>query len=401
MRSVLVLLEKRGYRPYGGAERATQLILALLADEGFNITVLTGNRNFNVGSVKCIYSPLLDVPSKVHLWRNMLRSNARNWLSEIIKKVDAVYIPRLAYPAIPLARRCEAEVIVHLHDYQPITYCSAVFNHGENCSISLKEDMKTSLQFEILENESIIKSMSSLLATPLNKLSMLWIKEANEIICVSRRQRDIIVSVAPELADKLKVIYNPLPTIPLVEKRLEDPTFMYLGGDSYVKGFYVLLDASRRILKRGQNVKFLLTRNFKDVNKRFVERLNEEFKGKYDLLGHLDYENVLKCHSISHAIIFASIWEEPLPYVVLEAMLAGTIPIASKVGGVPEIVEQSFAEKMLFEPCNVDELADRMESLLAMSKEQITDMGLSLREAVLRRFNSEVTKRKLIEVISS
>jgi len=398
------LLEKRGYKPYGGAERATQLILALLADEGFDITVLTGNMDFahaRAGGVKCIYSPLLDAPSKVHLWKNMLRLDARKWLSEIIKKVDAIYIPRLAYPAIPLAKKCETEVIVHLHDYQPITYCAAVFNQGEKCSTSLMDDMKTSLQFEILENESIIRTMSSLLATPLNKLSMLWINEASEIICVSKRQRDIIASVAPGLADKLKVIYNPIPTVPLVDKKLREPTFMYLGGDSYVKGFYVLLEVSRRVLRRGHNVKFLLTRNFRDVNRLLVQRLNEELKGKYNLLGYLDYKNVLRLHSISHAILFPSIWEEPLPYVVLEAMLAGTIPIASKVGGVPEIVKGSFAEKMLFEPCNVDELADRMESLLSMSNEQIKDLGFGLREAALKNFDSEAIKKKLVEIFLS
>ena len=119
------------------------------------------------------------------------------------------------------------------------------------------------------------------------------------------------------------------------------------------------------------------------------------------VLGYLRHEEISKLHSISHALSFPSIWEEPLPYAVLEAMLSGTIPIASKVGGVPEIVEGSFAEKMLCEPYNVDELADRMESLLAMSNEQIVDVGLSLREAMIKNFDSEVTKRKLMEIFLS
>jgi glycosyltransferase involved in cell wall biosynthesis len=304
---ILVLLEKRGNKPYGGAEHATQLILALLADAGFDITVLTGNRNFHVDGVKCIYSPHLEVPSKVHLWTNMFMSNVRNWLRKIIRKVDVVYIPRLAYPAIPLAKRCEAKIIVHLHDYQPITYCAAIFNHSEKYRMSLMADMKTSLQFEILENESVIRSMSSLMATPLNKLSTRWIREASEIICVSRRQRDIIASVAPKLVNKLKVIYNLLPTVPLVKKKLGDPTFAYLGGDNYVKGFYAILEASQKILKLQQTVKYLFAGDFKDVNRVLVERLNEDCKGTYDVLGYLDYEDVLRLHCISHAILFPSI----------------------------------------------------------------------------------------------
>ena len=44
-------------------------------------------------------------------------------------------------------------------------------------------------------------------------------------------------------------------------------------------------------------------------------------------------------HFITYALLFTSIWEGPLPYVVMESMLARTLPISSKVGGVPEIVQ--------------------------------------------------------------
>jgi glycosyltransferase involved in cell wall biosynthesis len=303
---------------------------------------------------------------------------------------------------IPLAKKYKKKVVVHLHDYQPITYCSAIFGyHSGHYNANFLGDIRRSLKFEIFENKGTGRSILSSLVTPLNKFGRLWLSEADEIICVSKRQCKIIGSVAPELSDRLKVIYNPLPQIPLVEKRLGESNIMYLGGDSYVKGFHIFLRASQEILKQGITVKFLLTRDFKDVNRLYIKRLNKSFKGAYNLLGYLRHEEVLKLHSISHALLFPSIWEEPLPYAVLEAMLSGTIPIASKVGGVPEIVEGSFAEKMLCKPYNVDELADRMESLLAMSNEQIVDVGLSLREAVLNKFDSEAMKKKLIEIFSS
>ncbi|MEM2196985.1 MAG: glycosyltransferase family 4 protein, partial [Sulfolobales archaeon] len=128
-----------------------------------------------------------------------------------------------------------------------------------------------------------------------------------------------------------------------------------------------------------------------------IERLEKT----YNLLGYLEYEEVLKLHSITHALLFSSIWEEPLPYVVMEAMLMGTIPIASKVGGVPEIVGETYAEKMLFEPGNVEELLNKIESVLTMSSEQIANVGRRLREAILKKFDPEVIKRKLIKVFSA
>jgi len=78
----------------------------------------------------------------------------------------------------------------------------------------------------------------------------------------------------------------------------------------------------------------------------------------------------------------------------------GTIPIASRIGGVPEIVEGTYAEEILFEAGNVEESVDRMESILTMSKERIKDVGFGLREATLKRFDSEITKRDLIRIFS-
>jgi len=70
------------------------------------------------------------------------------------------------------------------------------------------------------------------------------------------------------------------------------------------------------------------------------------------------------------------------------------------VGGIPEIVGGTFAEKMLFEPGNIQQCADRLASLLAMSEDQVVDVGLSLRETVLRKFESEAVRTKLLQAFS-
>ncbi|MEM4489329.1 MAG: hypothetical protein QXK88_11170 [Desulfurococcaceae archaeon] len=56
------------------------------------------------------------------------------------------------------------------------------------------------------------------------------------IVCISRRQAEIIGWLASELVDKLRGIYNPLPDTPPIKKSLGDP-ILYLGVDSCVKGF--------------------------------------------------------------------------------------------------------------------------------------------------------------------
>ena len=400
MSSILVFLERK---PFGGAERATSLILQLLANEGFNLTVVAGSKNIeSLKNVKWVYSPLLDVPSKLHLWLTLLRPMI-NQFGELIKKSDVVYIPRLAYPIIPLAKKYGKKIVVHLHDYQPMSYCAAAFPSSlKKYDIDLLSDVKASLQHELLENENVWRAIFCSLVTPLNKLCGIWLSEADEIICVSKKQREIIGSAMPELMNRLRVIYNPLPKQPLVEKDLSNqPSMLYLGGDSYTKGFHMFLKVSCEILKRNHNVKFQLTRNLKNArNKAVIETLNKRFDGAYRLLGHLKYKDVLRLHSTNHAILFPSVWEEPLPYAVVESMLSGTLPIASRVGGVPEIVQGTYAEKMMFTPGDVEESVRRIEEVLSLSEESLIDIGASLRESILKKFNVNMIRDQLLDIFS-
>jgi glycosyltransferase involved in cell wall biosynthesis len=399
MGSILVLLEKRYYKPYGGAELATTRILSLLVKEGFDVFVVTGNKIFKTDGIKYVYSQLLDIPSKVHLWINLYKIS-KSWLDKFLKKFDTVYIPRLAYPLIPLAKKYGKKVVVHLHDYQPITY-SSVFYPNESYSVNLLKDMRKSLQFEILENENTWRALLSLSATPLNRLNRLWLSKADAIICVSKRQREIIGSVAPELEDKLRVIYNPLPEVNLAEKKLKKPTFMYVGGDSYIKGFHIFLRASNNLLKQNSDMNFLVVGKLKNqYSKAVIELLNKKFRGVYHLFGDLPHNEVMKLYSISYAFIFSSITEEPFPYSIVEAMMTGTLPIASRVGGISEIIEGTLAEKFLFEPGNALELTDNIKNLLSLSASTLVDIGIRLRETIQKKFDEGEIKKKLIKIFN-
>ena len=63
------------------------------------------------------------------------------------------------------------------------------------------------------------------------------------------------------------------------------------------------------------------------------------------------------------AVVVPSVWREPCPTVVLEAMLAGAPVIASRIGGIPELVDDGQA--MLVEPGNVEALGAAMARVVA------------------------------------
>ena len=156
------------------------------------------------------------------------------------------------------------------------------------------------------------------------------------------------------------------------------------------------------ILNRGRRncASFFLVGEFKREHGVLVRKLNDTFRKTFRLLGRLSHEDMLKLYSRSYVVLVPSICEEPLPYVVMEAMAMGTLPIASRIGGIPEIVKGTYAERLMFTPGCYEEMADRMETVLSLSRDQLVDVGFKLREVTLKRFDDEEVKQRLLEVFS-
>jgi len=394
-----VLIVSEQWWPEGtGGILASHLIAKILRDARFKLTVVHGMKeSVMIEGINYIYTELLSVRNKHSLWLNCFALAKQPWFVEAVRRCDIVYIPRYCYPLIPFAKRLDKRVVVHLHDYQPISYNAVVFNGEERDGFGLSNVVR----FEVLEHGSVSRAILGAFTAPVNGLCRMWLSEADAVICVSRRQAEIISNRAPELAHKIRIVYNPLPETPPLEEKLESPTFTYAGGGSYVKGFHIFIQASLDLLKRGNSINFMLTgslRGFRHQHMRLLEKLNDSLTGSFRLLGHLPYEDVLRLYSRSHAVLVPSVWEEPLPYVVMEAMAMGTIPIASRIGGISEIVKGTYAEKMMFIPGNVDEFIERMKEILSSSREQLLDVGASLREEVLKRFNAGHIKKELLKV---
>jgi len=391
---VLAIAERCWPEGTGGI-LAIHLVLGLLKDV-FEIMVATGTkRPERVEGVRYAYVPCLDAPSKIHLWASLLKPDGK--LGELVKQTDVVYVPRLAYPLIPLAKRYNKKVIVHIFDYQLISYNAVIMSSLRGSPL---DRLGEEARFELLEHGSAARALAGSLLALTNRLCRAWVAQADRVICVSKDHCHIMSSTAPELARKLRVIYSPPPSVPLAEKRLGEPRIVYVGGDSYVKGFHVLLSACQKALRRHPSLGLLLAGNYRAASRRVIRKLNEQSGGAYSLLGRLTHEELLKLHSVSHALLFPSICRDTLCYGVMESMLAGTIPIASRTGGIPEIVQGTYAEKMLVKPGSVDDIVDRVETVLSLPNDQLMDIGMELRRNTIARFDNELIKRQLLDVFN-
>ena len=150
------------------------------------------------------------------------------------------------------------------------------------------------------------------------------------------------------------------------------------------KGLPFTIRAVHSLIKKGHNIAFFIISEGEEKIRlqRFVERLG--LQDRVFLTGHIDKASELL--SAFDMFTLTSI-KEGLPYVLLEAGLAGLPTVATKVGGIPEIVE-NMKSGILVYPKNVLEV-ERALSFLIDFKKKRSEFGDNLKEKVWRDFTLE------------
>jgi glycosyltransferase involved in cell wall biosynthesis len=390
----------------GGAERATYLILSLLAQQGFKITVITGtSKPAMIPGVKYYFTRYLRNSNRLTGWTLVRLLATQHTFTKLLEEHDILYIPLSAYPLIPIAKKIGLHVIVHFHNYMPIRY-GGVKYFFEPDIISPLEELRLAVFHEFYIQKSSLRTLLSPLSLIGYMLSKGWLMSVDRIICVSKRQAELISKNYPQLADKIEVIYNPFPTEFMsieTEKNVNSiPTFLYVGGDNYIKGFHVLLYILKKLKNENMISRFLLLGNYSKHSTELLRKIGQGKTLKLDIIGFVPHERVIELHKVSWALLFLSLIEEPLPYAVIEASMLNTLPIAPKMGGIKEILYDTPAEKYMFTPWNVKDIVEKVKTIATNDINNLMKEGSELRAAMFKFFRESHDKslKKLIKVFS-
>lgn len=93
-------------------------------------------------------------------------------------------------------------------------------------------------------------------------------------------------------------------------------------------------------------------------------------KDRVHFLGHLSAERLCEILCSAKAVVIPSVWYENMPYALLEALAAGKIVVASRIGGMAERIidgENGF----LFEAGNIRDLVSVFEGMSCKDMLQI------------------------------
>jgi glycosyltransferase involved in cell wall biosynthesis len=225
---------------------------------------------------------------------------------------------------------------------------------------------------------------------------------SDQIIAVSAATRESIIGKTPSLASKVHVIYNGI-DLRRVDGRTavnaraglgigpEDPLIVTVGILHPAKGQGVFLRAAAALKPSFPSLKILIAgAPFRETDDDYRRRL-EEMTVELGIAGSVIFtgfrEDVLDLVEAADVFVHAAVYPEPFPRSLLEAMALRKPVAATKVGGIPEIIEPG-ATGLLVAPSDPLSLAEAMGSLLS-DRGRALRLGLNGRRKVETEFTIE------------
>jgi glycogen(starch) synthase len=191
---------------------------------------------------------------------------------------------------------------------------------------------------------------------------------------------------APETVSRSSVIFNGLDLPALLPKPLptERPRLLCLGRLQTQKGFDLALSALAAVVEKFPNVRLTIAGD--GPERAALERRTSELKltGFVDFIGWVSPEKVPELINTAAIVLMPSRWEG-FGLVALEAGLMARPVIASRVGGLPEVVAHEQTG-LLVDSENSRSLADAILFLLTQP-EQAARIGQAARRRAQELFS--------------
>lgn len=389
-----ILIFNTLYHPnqVGGAEKSVQLLAESLVNKGVNIVIVSTTSKEDyidiINGIKVYYlnhrnrywsidSKNKNIINKV-AWHSIDMYNMK--FSKVIEKIfdeeqpDVVHTNNLTglsiYPWL-IAKNNNIPVVHTLRDFSLICSKASMFKDNKNCEGQCIDCKALCSYKKKLSNQGIVK----------------YLVGNSEFMVSSHKREGYFNTVNSKRIFNGTVIHNN----DFTEKQSDDDRlkFFYMGRIDGTKGVDLLLD----VFKDLEDVDLYLAGNIYDDNIQHsidsnLYKNNIHFLGfvnPYEYLGEMD------------VLIAPSLWNEPLPRVVLEAYSFNKPVIGSTRGGIPECIIEGKTG-YLFNPDDKESLKNIVISIIN-NKNVLEQMKTNIPD-YLKQFNIEITSQEYLDIFT-
>jgi glycosyltransferase involved in cell wall biosynthesis len=304
------------------------------------------------------------------------------------EKPDLVHVhnlyPQLTLSVISASRHAGIPVVKHVHDYSltcPVTthlyqknVCrKCMGGHEHWCTIRNCRD-------------NIPESLAYAMRSAWVRFFKIFERNVSLFIVLSNFAKKHLTAqgYTPE---QIVILPNPVFLPECAAEPSQGRYAAFVGRLTAAKGIETLMAASSKLPKVPVRIA-----GEGDLS----ENIIAEGSKKVVLEGMLARQELRKFYSKARFLVVPSIWFEGCPMVILEAMGWGIPVIASRIGGLPEIVEDGKTG-FLFEPGNAEDLADKMNRLWN-APDLCAKMGIAARNKAAGEYSEEIYYRRLMDI---
>lgn len=185
----------------------------------------------------------------------------------------------------------------------------------------------------------------------------------------------------------VEVVHNAVAMRPMRTRLAETPLVVYAGRLVRAKGVDVLLRAHAEVVRAVPAARLIVAgdgperASLQDL----ASRLNLD--DHVSFTGHLARERMEAEFETAWVQVVPSVWEEPFGNVVTEAMMRGNAVIASRIGGIQDII-QDDVNGILVPPGDASILSRALVQLLT-NPSRAASLGEAGRTRVIRDFGED------------
>jgi glycosyltransferase involved in cell wall biosynthesis len=281
-----------------------------------------------------------------------------------------------------LAKRAEqllpGRVVYYIASYWPTELDAHTAYWSSNADGSIKRVSKRVLGSILTDH--------FLAGTPRNKLDF------ELVLCVSSFMQDYMVEEAGVPRERTRVVHNgiELDLFNIKSDHVNNGTvrLLYAGRLSPDKGVHTILESLLILQKDYPNRQLEIsiygsgTSQYQNQLRRIVE---ENDLGKLvHFQGVVPREEMPRVFEAHDALLFPSIWAEPLARIIQEAMACGLVVIGTTTGGTREILHDEV-NGLTFEAENAQMLAEKIVQVID-DGELRAKLAQAARQSVVERF---------------
>jgi len=388
-----ILLIHNYYQQYGGEDSVFKAEHNLLENHGQQVITYTRN-NMEINNYG-----ILD---KVRFIKNTLWSRkTEKDIYEIcsLERPNVAHIhnifPLISPSVYQALHKANIPIVQTLHNYRFLCANGIFYRNGSVCELCKKGNVLNGVVHKCYKNSYLTSSLYSTVITLVRLLRKFNL--VNKFIALTPFIGNKYVEGNMIPKSKISILGNFIEIrspISLLSQNENSKYALYFGRITKEKGIQTLLNAFEHL--RHINLKIAGTGPYLDEIIRYVQikKLNN-----IEFVGFQEKKQLVELIKKSFVVIIPSEWYENFPITALESMAIGIPIIASRIGGLPDVVEEGKSG-FLFQPKDFRGLMDKIEILFSNPTIQ-EKMGVYAKQIASTRYGPDMHYKELIDLYNS